>query len=330
MFCVNCGKPATLVENCVNGRTFCTVLCQANMRDVNHLRVRVVTWNMGDNQKSRRQWEKELVQWDGLFSDKQNSFDILLVTVQEDQSNDTFGSAIENSFDGRFVKFKVSSKSLSLGKHTKYFVHSYIFVKTNFLVQKRDVSVVDSLCLKQKFKVCTKSTTGIALSMDNLEIVFMGSHFPVDPQNTKDMGYAERIRAADSSFKDVYVPMVKGKPKFIAFWAGDFNFRNMGNGDQMDQARKKGHFGAFKEHSISFPPTCKMKTDGTCNRPQSDTEKVPGCYNPSRLPSHCDRILYESKGIRNLMPLRYTAYGDPPAIQASDHNLVYADFLVDL
>ena len=143
------------------------------------------------------------------------------------------------------------------------------------------------------------------------------------------LGYGERLDAARKSLEKVYYPLVASKKRYISFWAGDFNFRKIGGSDQMDQARTEGHFDQFQEQPINFPPTCKMKTDGTCDRPTSDSSKVPGCYNMKRAPSHCDRVLYESSNVQ-LIPRAYKAYGDAPAIQASDHNLVYADFWVYL
>lgn len=318
MNCENCGKRATLREDCPNGRFFCGVLCQASLKGRASLRVRVVTWNMGDNKKSHYEWAGELrSQWEVLT--KEQDFDILFVTVQEAQASDTFGKALAGQLKKNYDMFKTSSKTLA---PVKFYVHSYAFFHRTLYVQSEDISR-KTTCLKT---VCTKSSTGLAVDMDGIEFVFVGSHLPVNPKDKQTLGYNERVAAARKTLENVYYPLIANKERTVSFWAGDFNFRM----NQLEQAREQGQLDQFQEQKITFPPTCKMKRGGdSCDRPTSDTTNIPGCYDMKRVPSHCDRILYDSRKVQ-VIPQTYNAYGDAPAIQESDHNLVYADFFIYL
>ena len=59
-----------------------------------------------------------------------------------------------------------------------------------------------------------------------------------------------------------------------------------------------------------------------------ELDKGTGCYDASRIPSNCDRILYFSKGDVQLIPKTYKSWSQSKAVQTSDHNLVWADFVL--
>lgn len=317
MDCSFCQKnSAQYRESGPNGNIFCSKLCQSEYHAHLPLKIRIVTWNLGDNKKTQSEWMTELEQkWDVLT--KTDEFHILFLTIQESQKFDTFGKALRN----RLKDYNIFSASSKLLAPAKFYVHSYVFFHHKLNIGPENVSRA-STCLKT---FCTKSTTGLSIDKNGVELIFMGSHFPVNPKDKLTLGNEERIQAAKKSLKDVFLPLATTKKNYAAFWAGDFNFRQINGKDQLAQAMP--HFKGFKEGEINFPPTCKMRKD--CDRPQSDTVEIPECYVTKRSPSYCDRVLYHSKSIKVDL-LSYQSYGDAPAIQNSDHNLVYADFLVFL
>jgi Endonuclease/Exonuclease/phosphatase family 2 len=126
--------------------------------------------------------------------------------------------------------------------------------------------------------------------------------------------------------------------------------------------------GKFSEHVLEFPPTCKFRycKNGVCptcrstsdedslsdneydyseseSFSESDFDEDDGgiytdymsggndnCYDDSRIPSYCDRILYFTKGDMILTPIRYKSWSKSKSVQTSDHNLVWADFILSL
>lgn len=323
-FCSTCNEIANFVcEDCK--QFYCSRICAKETGNSN-LRVRVITWNMGDNQNTLSDWEKELKEnWNIIIN--HNKYDILLVTLQEDWNGryGKFGEAISNVLPNNFFFYqeKTTGPPDLTGKPFAVKVYAYVRerVKTKSL----------KVCLKPVLKVfCAKATVGISLQIsDEQQLIFMGSHLPIDTSK-EDLGYQKRLKAVKKSL-DLVFNKLKTSTTWAAFWAGDMNFRiNEKREDQLKLAMQTGFFQEFKEQEITFPPTCKMQTKKKedCDRPKSDTNNSPSCYHVktkkgTRTPSFCDRILYAGE---NVSPIGYNSYADAPSIKFSDHNLVYGDF----
>jgi hypothetical protein len=324
MNCVNCVRPAKFVEDCPNGRYFCSELCQVDISKVQPpLRVRVVTWNIAEINKSETQWlNQELNRpvWSPVIGDK-SQYDVLCVNLQEDTSAGNFGKALKT-----FMKnYEVAE--FNNGAPGKV-VRTFVFYKHADI--KPDTADTKGVCLLRKVAFCTKSTVAVSLeSQQGIQLVFLGSHFPVDPKKT-DFGLEARNKAEQTSIEKVLAPILSGKP-YAIMWAGDLNYRVTATGkDQLDEQRRQagGAFSDFKEAPRRFFPTCKLNE--VCDRKKSDTESQPACYAKNRIPSFCDRILYKSTPDVKISAMRYESYADPPAVQESDHNLVFANFLIRL
>ena len=106
-------------------------------------------------------------------------------------------------------------------------------------------------------------------------------------------------------------------------WQGDFNFRidderpfsgdgyeEMKQFDQLEELKENtDFFDGFEEGEICFPQTYKMK-------PGTDE------YNPKRIPSWTDRILFKQKN----GTLEQLEYDSIQSVKISDHRPVYAKF----
>lgn len=282
-------------------------------------RVRVITWNMGDNKKDQLAWAGELRKDWELITKK--DYEILFLTVQEDRAKNAFGDAVLGAIGKDYDLIRESTWVPGL----KFSIKGYVFTHRTlkpFISQTK----TEKTCLQT---VCTKSTVGISLVLgEQMQFIFMGSHFPINTKK-EDLGFDERVKAGQKSLLKVFNQLRQpNKPRFAAFWAGDLNFRGTA---QLSRARTLGSLGDFKEEPINFPPTCKMSNNnkGTCDRKKSDTNRLPGCYDTKREPSWCDRILYNSSS-DTIVPLEYNSYADAAAIQESDHNLVYANYKIKM
>jgi len=325
MHCANCAQPAEFVENAPIGRYFCSALCQLEIAKVQPpLRVRVITWNIAEISKSVKAWLNEELngpEWRAIIEKLQ--YDILCVTVQEDTLDGNFGKAL------RIFLKNYEVAEYSNGAPGKV-VRTYVFYTHRHI--QPDSADTKSACLLRKVAFCTKSTVGVSLqTYQGIQLVFLGSHFPVDPKKA-DFGLDARKRAEEQTIQKVLAPLLKRQP-YAIMWAGDLNYRVTSNGrEQLDDERRRpgGAFSEFKEAPRKFFPTCKLQEAPTCNRKESDTSKQPACYAKNRLPSFCDRILFRASKEVLISNMRYESYADPKAVQKSDHNLVYGDFLIRL
>ena len=318
-YCTYCGDAANFREATPEALAFCNVLCQAKYGDA-FIAVRVITWNIAEISKSVVEWLDELNKhpdWDLIT--KKDDYDILCVTIQEDTAAGNFGKALKIIFKNYEIA------EYSNGPPGKV-VRTLVFYKTSEI--QVDTVEKKAACLQRKVAFCTKSTVGVSMeTYSGIQLVFMGSHFPVDVKNKKDLGLDKRNKAEIESIKSVLGPILSKKRNAV-FWAGDLNYRVIQNKDQLDQERTRGGaFSEFQEAPRKFFPTCKLHRD--CDRAKSDTDNVPTCYVDNRNPSFCDRILFKSENVK-VTNTRYMSYADPEAVQESDHNLVYGDFLIYL
>ena len=88
--------------------------------------------------------------------------------------------------------------------------------------------------------------------------------------------------------------------------------------DQLKHAQEGGYaFAGFQEGTISWPPTFKVK-------------RVPGLtYNPQRVPSYCDRVLWKSLPTV-ISCVEQTKYNPVPEVSTSDHKPIVAHFTISV
>ena len=313
------------------------------------LRIRVLTWNMGENRRTAKQWKKELNEkelnksWEVLLDT--DSFDLLILALQEDNRGLTYGrfpDQVREKLGSGWVAKKIASSGPPDGLHKPFTVKLYVYYRP------KDLPGVwfdqAAVCFKRVLVYCSKATVGIAINVPSKgQIIAMSSHFPVKTDQA-DMGYEKRVAAIKTSLQKVFGKLRDDKARnTVALWAGDMNFRRntptTPNGVKIDEqlavAMQEGHFKVenekgFEEHTLSFPPTCKLHAcKGECLacRSESDDKRIEECFDHHREPSHCDRVLFFVDGENvTLAPKEYKSYSNSSAVMASDHNLVWADF----
>lgn len=329
------------------------------------VKIRMITWNMGLNKKTKTEWKAELDQvWalgEGCSTspvrpntNAETCFDLLVVVTQEDwrgKNHGGFVNAIHENLISSGDTSWVSQCEVVLGPpdvfNQPFTVRLCCFYRNQpgqpfYGAQLQKAQV----CHKKVLKAfCSKGTAGIALNVPNAgQLILMGSHFPVSPKQAS-MGYEARVQAIQKSLAAVFGRLrtsFPDAPNVVAMWAGDMNFRRdtptdentpSAPEDQLTYAIERGEVGPFVELPLQFPPTCKIHacTDQVCSecqeRARTTEEAIEACYDTKRTPSHCDRVLFYVEGQNvSLEPRSYQAWANSPGVFSSDHNLVWADF----
>lgn len=336
------------------------IIQAAGLAPGNSLRLRVLTFNLGENKKSKAEWEQEFAQWP-MLTDKQ--YDLLSVALQEDFATQLAQGKLRQALTEFMAKqgyaeaVKASTTPAKINE--PFAVKGVTFVRKDiydsaFLAPNnaREPYVsTKTLCLGAGLKkvACTKATVGIKTVLGgpySLDYTFLASHMPI---NTKvdDLGYAERVEAMKQSVAKVVLPLTPATPKNrLLVWAGDLNFRtDAGGKDQLTEAlRSEQGFGiSLREDEarlLQMKPTCKMVpcTDQACPIcRQRVSESDPTCYQTEtkkgqRVPSRCDRVLHAFVPRSSASSVTQTAYNafSAPAVRISDHNAVVADFVLNL
>ncbi len=262
------------------------------------LKVKIITWNMGDAKLTRDEWQKELIRSWEIISKR--DFDILGICLQED-STGSYGKFGETVADALADEYTWASNSAmgppTVGKTGSFAVKAHLFIKKSKNIQYK-VTKADTCLSRTVF--CTKITVGISLQTPGFQFILMSAHLPVD-SSRDDLGYAERVKAVNQSFSKVYDKLVgkmvdSGATQRISIFAGDFNFRDntpitqRGTPvkDQLayamsDNSGDKSVFRGFTESDVTkFPPTYKLRTCVGNNCPacrqESDSKFDPTCY----------------------------------------------------
>jgi hypothetical protein len=312
---------------------------------------------MGKTRKTKEEWVSEMQKTWALATNGNCSakkpiskwcFDVLAVTVQEDFRGSKYGQFPDAI--GIFLgpdEWEIHS-SVVKGPpdilNRPFTVKMYVYVNKASMVPGTTFTTA-GLCLQKQIKMfCSKGTAGVAMNVPNKgQVILMGSHFPIKTDQT-DMGVAIR-KSINGVFNRLRSPQ---SPNVVAIWGGDMNFRRntavttsanqtIWVNDQLNYARNQGAFNVnaqqrFEEQPILFPPTCKLhaciKNDCPVCRLETDRSDAAKeeCYDKTRTPSHCDRILFFVSGQNvTLQPKGYKSWADG-SIKFSDHNLVWADF----
>ncbi|MBS0285962.1 MAG: hypothetical protein JSR17_01610 [Proteobacteria bacterium] len=295
-------------------------------------------------------------------------FDVLAVALQEDYSsndqNGKIGYMILDLLNEDIPRGNPRVWSMhtheNVGSPTEPFtVKLLLFTKTSHTTLKIEK---EKVCLKgqeasilgKNVGICSKGTVGISLSHNKNKIIFLNSHLPMN-RKSKSFGFNDRIKAMEISINNVLSKLDRNRDNLIVLWAGDMNFRQKMSiydendsqqvDEQLDYALNKYNSIKYKsiqfqEQDHKFPPTCKLKyceKEKGCPscRSNTDTFKDENCYvndeedkSKNREPSYCDRILYLVDGKMELKPMLYKSFSKGKAISYSDHNLVWADFVL--
>ena len=277
-------------------------------------------------------------------------------------------NAEENDTIWEMKKIEMEGAPDFIGK--PFSVKLYMFYKFDYASVLTDAKFnFAKTCLKEKIKMCSKATVGISIYIPKTKtlLITMGSHLPVATDN-EDMGYSKRVIAVKKSIDEVFKKLLNEAAKaeneilsVVSLWSGDMNYRRntpvyAGNvvDDQLEYALSteklfnidslsKGTPKSFQEQAITFPPTCKLHScnDQACDmcRQQKNwngtiNNITTTCYHTEgdkkREPSHCDRILFYSQGNATMIPVSYVSWAAAHSVQRSDHNLVWADFVLQM
>lgn len=320
------------------------------------MRIRFITWNMGDNRKTREEWLLEFGKsWKNLLdpreipdkagSEEPTKYDMLVLSVQEDHRNDSkmgqFAEAVSDFITAIEPTTRIQSSVVN--GPPDVFKRPFSVKLYVFLINGEATFKTAGICFKKTLGYCSKGTAGISVDTPNGQIVLMGSHFPVSVKEA-DLGFEKRVAAIRTSLRKVFHRLLNPSAKnVVALWGGDMNFRRAmpvsnvkGAGnveDQLNVARDQGTFEGFDEAALQFPPTCKLhacsKTHCPDCRTRTDDRLIEECYETSRKPSHCDRILFyvSGEGV-DLVPIEYRSWAQG-SVRYSDHNLVWADFVLN-
>ncbi len=315
------------------------------------LRVKILTWNMGDNKKKQEDWLEEIKKSWSIITLK--DYDILGLSLQEDWKGTygKMGEAVEQYLGNEFTMVSHAVEGPPDLTKLSFSVRAFLYFRKSifptYQVRRNDV------CLKRTV-YCSKGTAGlsiIAQAPNNkiMQIILMSSHLPIDTKK-EDLGYEERVKAVAKTFQEVYDNIVdETVMQRVAFWAGDINFRAGtptrpgGNPtpDQLDytvSVRPASFFRDFIEPAVEFPPTCKMKSCDKLGCPacrnRASTSLDHTCYveeskKGHREPSHCDRILYRSDGVDGEI-VEYKSWSGSASLVQSDHAMVVATFEITI
>lgn len=234
------------------------------------IRIRVATWNLGENKRTQSAWFEAMKKSWGRAEDAQCNqnqpltrwcFDILVFSVQEDYKGETYGRFPEaiGKYLGDEWKMEKSivegpPEPIALLNKSPFTVKMYVFVNKQFAAQRLPGLSFDfaGVCLQRNLKIfCSKGTAGVSMNVPGKgQVILMGSHFPVNTKDKATFGYEQRITAISTSLKEVFKTLRKPNVQnVLAIWAGDMNFRAntmVSDGrvvaDQLKTAQQSGAF----------------------------------------------------------------------------------------
>ena len=340
------------------------------MNNNNNIKIRMISWNMGENKKTLKEWINELNQWE-IINNIKNKYDIIIVGLQENWNGQygKFNKALHTILN-EYVHLENKTRGPPDIINKPFAVQLNVYIKPKLLPQSFTYYQKKSICIKPTFFFfCRKATVGISIIINNdTQLILMTSHLPFN-YRLDDFGYNERTDAIDKSIQNVLNPllytqkdnlMIKNR---IILWSGDLNFRridindssNYELKDKMIQTREHDQLtyllktnsllNNFNETLVNFPPSCKVSpcSNDQCslcrlqNTGQIGSKLVnKDCYltntkKGKRIPSHCDRILWKSMPPNVLQSTGlYTTWANSISVRESDHNLIYEDFILSL
>lgn len=216
--------------------------------------------------------------------DEFDKYDIVVISQQESNSNDTLQTSLIEKYSNTYQIFKDSIGGGMLVDP----ITGHFYVRVTIMIKKDTINATlykyeklsSYQCLGNAYYPfsCTKSIIGIGIAIKleqkEFSLNVFGCHMPINT-SIDDLGYKERVTAYKTMESHMQTFSKLGIGSFIAeldIIGGDMNFRyNSGmEGDQLIEGMKKGEiFGSFKEGEITFGPTCKM-----CICKEPEPEKV--------------------------------------------------------
>ena len=229
-----------------------------------------------------------------------------------------------------------------------FYVYGFLCIKRTPVIIINKVPVennasdktIDTICITKK-GICTKPSVEFGIVLNNIKLIFIGSHLPVVTKGDPTFGYKERKDA----MKIIYNNVIKNVSKAIGgvdmiFWAGDMNYRvdpivpgaDPKESEQLDKIlnnipNELPELAGFKEQSKTFKHTCRLlEYDGKQNYEEFVLKRKTalngenGPYDPRRVPSYCDRVIFKG----NLfLPIKY--YNLPQLLQTYPKSIAYSD-----
>lgn len=324
----------------------------------NQLSVKILTWNMGKSVSKIKNWIEELRNWTVLT---EKNPDIFFISIQE--ADPAAGKAFKHGLHSILNSYEIYSDSEgTIVPGYNYHVFGYLCIKRDlmkFTAPLSPTKLIDSdrnqLVLKPlpkrinpsndktffsksmciyKNRSCTKSSVGFGVIVYGHKFIFIGSHLPVNTKDKQTYGLNQRKDAMHRIQQDI----VSGTQRRFGikfdsvFWCGDMNFRVDPDGsEQLSTFMGSDPIKFFKEATREFKPTCRfLEWDGTQNYNTFSTNRLENAiqsYDPRRIPSYCDRVIWNSSAFT------YTKYDSFPnkndtltkSIAYSDHNAVFLE-----
>lgn len=180
------------------------------------LKLRFITWNMGDSKKSLQQWEKELQtteEWRTLF-DTTNGADVIVLSTQEDHRAASLPEAVAKTLLVDWMVHTSVVKGPLDVLNKPFTIKLFVFVRPDAPAHTVDEA---SVCFQKQLTFCSKGTAGIALTFGTNQIVLMGSHFPIKPKEA-DLGYQRRIQAINTSLRSVFDRLHDDEAENVVFF----------------------------------------------------------------------------------------------------------------
>ncbi|XP_073493978.1 phosphatidylinositol 3,4,5-trisphosphate 5-phosphatase 2A-like [Phyllobates terribilis] len=305
------------------------------------LSVFVGTWNMGASTPPR-----SLSSWLSAKKIEENldsvsvcaSHDLYMIGTQENPQGDREWA--------EFLRTTLISQTMK--QYKLVCVHSLGGIKLTLLIKEEYeyfVSNVQTSTVRTGISntLGIRGAVGVSFNINGVSMGFVNCHL---------MSGIEKVQKRNQSFGDILRGLTLGDETLRSFqlplrltylfWAGDLNYKLdmpfqdvlqcIYSGqhqlllpvDQLNQEReKKKIFLGFKEHLITFPPTCRYERGSR----SYDLQKAKKTGTRIFSPSWSDRILWTSYPGTEV---KCNSYGCTDDIVTSDHSPVFTTFDVGL
>ena len=316
----------------------------------------VLTWNILGKSPTKEEMDKILP--------KDKKYDLYIVNTQEclksigasfiGSAKDKWVEMLKKHFGNDYVN--VANESLSAFQ-ISIFAHSSI---------SKDITNIKTGTIKTGFLniMANKGATAISFNYKTKSFLFLNSHLTsgqeksmdrnkdferinnelnlelVETQNITNNNTNNNSNNKDSTNDKKENEFTTISDKYdIAIWSGDFNYRinlsknavfeGIKNNDyeqlrEYDQLNVEVGFGRlnfnnFDEGVIYFKPSYKYKVN--------EQKEGNDIYDDSRIPGWCDRIIYKTKRLSDLLLCKYDTVS---GTKTSDHKPVYAVFKIEI
>lgn len=290
------------------------------------MKINFLSFNLGGTHD--KNWESVFhtsKQWTKLFSRVCKKNEIWAVCTQEDARDSSFINGLKNN--EHFKDYTAHHTFFAPSLRKLFHVHLCIFFPKS---KNKNVSATEEIIVLSKF-ICTSFKGSVVITIidtaSRQTISFIGAHFPFDPHNPKKP--EKQIEALNKIHEKIL--LLKSN---ITFIFGDLNFRMINNQDSLldylskNKCISKNLTNATRIDTIV--PTCKtIKKRSSCCEVKNNDEYHKKCYNASRTPSYCDRVLVHIDPVKNavlglkVVHVKTQVILFEPANE-SDHNAIYS------